>query len=78
MKVQYMLYKTTNKAGEKPIRVSISMRGERYITTVGYSIKEEKWDKAKQQVKQGVTNAAGADWRTINSRLTDITTHFTD
>lgn len=78
MKVQYMLYKTPNKAGEKPIRVSISMRGERYITTVGYSIKEEKWDKAKQQVKQGVTNAAGADWRTINSRLNDITTHFSD
>ena len=78
MKVQYMLYKTPNKAGEKPIRVSISMRGERYITTVGYSIKEEKWDKERQQVKQGVTNAAGADWKTVNSRLNDIKTHFSD
>ncbi|MBO6168800.1 MAG: hypothetical protein J6O51_02395 [Bacteroidales bacterium] len=25
-------------AGEKPIRVSISMRGKRYITTIGYTI----------------------------------------
>ena len=78
MKVQFMLYKTTNKAGEKPIRVSISMRGVRYITTVGYTILEDKWDKSRQQVKQGITNAAGADWRTINSRLNDIRTHFSD
>ena len=78
MKVQFMLYKTTNKAGEKPIRVSISMRGVRYITTVGYAILEDKWDKSRQQVKQGITNAAGADWRTINSRLNDIRTHFSD
>ena len=78
MKTQFMLYKTTNKAGEKPIRVSISMRGERYITTIGYTINEDKWDKPRQLVKQGVTNAAGVDWRTINSRIKDIQTHFSD
>ena len=71
-----MLYKTTNKAGEKPIRVSISMRGERYITTIGYCIAEDKWDKENKRVRQGVKNAAGDDWRVINGRMDEIRTHF--
>ena len=76
MKVAFMLYKTTNKAGEKPIRVSISMRGERYITTLGYCIAEDKWDKEHKRVKQGAKNAAGDDWRIINGRMDEVRTHF--
>ncbi|MBO4818265.1 MAG: site-specific integrase [Bacteroidales bacterium] len=76
MKVAYMLYKVPNKAGEKPIRCSISMRGERYITTIGYCIPEEKWDKETKRVKQGARNAAGDDWRVINARMDEIRSHF--
>ena len=76
MKVAYMLYKVPNKAGEKPIRCSISMRGERYITTIGYCIPEDKWDKETKRVKQGARNAAGDDWRVINARMDEIRSHF--
>ena len=76
MKVQFMLYKTTNKAGEKPIRVSISTQGVRYITTIGYCVKEDKWNKGKQEVKEGFVSKAGDDWNIINGRISDIKSYF--
>ena len=76
MKVAYMLYKVPNKAGEKPIRVSISTQGVRYITTIGYCVKEDKWNKGKQEVKEGFVSKAGDDWNIINGRISDIKSYF--
>jgi len=42
MKIQFYLTKNINKAGEKPIRASISIRGTRLQKTIGYSVLPEK------------------------------------
>ena len=78
MKIQFYLTKDINKAGEKPIRASISIRGTRLQKTIGYSVLPEKWDKDKAAVAQGYTNSQGHDWRHINQRINRLRSRFAD
>lgn len=72
MAVNFYLNKRTDKLGDAPIRVSISVGGARLLTSVGYSINPLKWDGAKQKVKQGATNARGITYNVINGHLNNI------
>lgn len=79
MKIRFYLKAgDINKAGEQPIRADISIRGIRLQRLIGYTIGQDKWDTEKEQVKKGCINAQGKDYRVINSRITDIRTHFTN
>lgn len=79
MKIRFYLKKTDmNKSGECPIRADISIRGVRIQKLIGYTISEEKWDGNKEQVKKGCKNNDEKDYRVINSRITDIRTHFSN
>lgn len=78
MKINFYLKKELNKAGEAPIRVSVSIRGVRMMQSIGLSVHPDKWDDKKQKVKQGYTNSQGKDYLTINSRINDIDKHFSD
>ena len=47
MPVRFTLEKRTNKFGECPIRLSWSFGGQRYQTTIGFSVKKEDWGKTQ-------------------------------
>lgn len=66
MSVRFTLEKRTNKFGECPIRLSWSFGGQRYQTTMGFSIMETDWDEMKRRVKSGSHNYKGQTTDDIN------------
>jgi len=72
MAVRFYLDNRPNKSGDHPIRVGISFNNNRLLTTTGFSISPDKWDKEKQRVVQGCSNAKKETHTTINRRLNDI------
>jgi hypothetical protein len=55
MPIKFYLENRPNKKGECMIRVSIMMKSNRFITSIGngYTISPIKWDASKQCVKKG-------------------------
>lgn len=78
MAVNFYLKKQIDKNGERPVLVSINVRGTRFLTTTNYKISPSKWDADRQQVRRGATNASGILWSTINSGIVKIAEHFID
>ncbi len=78
MATNFYLEKRLNKQGEAPIRCAISIRGERYITTVGHSVKPEQWNNEKQEVKKASVNSKGIGAKVINAHLKAIDSYFSD
>lgn len=76
MAVNFYLDNRTDKKGDAPIRMSITIRGARYLTSTGYKIAPAKWDAAKQQARRGCSNATGVTYAVINSVLANIAEHF--
>lgn len=76
MPTKFYLDSRPGKTGEKPIRVSISLGGQRFVTSIGYSIDPAKWDATRMRVKHGATNARKVNFNTINSRIASITAYF--
>jgi integrase len=76
MAVRFYLDKRADKQGDHPIRASISIGGDRFITSSGYSIAKEKWNTSSQQVKKGCSNAKGETYSTINAQLKNIDAYF--
>lgn len=76
MATSFYIDKRTDKRGDAPIRVRVSVRGARFLTSVPYKITPEKWDADKQQVKKGCYSGAGVSYAVINSALSRITAHF--
>lgn len=77
MAVRFYLDNRPDKNGDHPIRVSISLEGERLLTSTGFSISKVKWNEADQQVKRGCSNTKGETYSTINTRLKEIDAVFT-
>ena len=89
MPVKFYLSPQANKAGEFPIRVSISVKGTRYLTTAEYKVAGEAWvenlpkedkrrDKERAEVLSRYTNTKGISGKVINNRLAQIKAHFSE
>ena len=89
MPVKFYLSPQANKAGEFPIRVSISVNGIRYLTTVEYSVAKDAWvanlsdddkrkDKEKSEVVAKYVNSKGISGKVINNRIAQIKAHFSN
>ena len=79
MAVKFYLDKRPNKTtDEVHIRVSISVKGCRLLSTVGYSINPETWDSTNQRVqpKFKTVNKKEATSKIVNARLKAIKSHF--
>ncbi len=74
MSVKFYLEKRGDKQSEQPIKVSVSIRGTRLLSTVGYNISESQWTNGK--AKQNAVNAKGITGKMINLRLKRIDTTF--
>lgn len=76
MATNFYLDKRTDKKGDSPIIVSIIIKGERLLTTTGFSISVDKWDELRQRVEHGNSNARGITYNVINNRLAEIESYF--
>ncbi|MBP9017869.1 MAG: tyrosine-type recombinase/integrase [Paludibacteraceae bacterium] len=76
MATNFYLDTRSNKKGDHPINVSIVIKGERLLTTTGYSISPDKWNRERQRVNQGFSNANGITYNVINNKLSEIESYF--
>lgn len=76
MAISFYLSNKPDKKGDCPIRVSISIKGTRLLSTAGYNIAPDKWNAEKQKVKNGCYNSKEIPSSIINKRLQKITAHF--
>ena len=76
MAVNFYIDKRTDKKGDAPIRISVTIGGARLLTSTGYKIAPTKWDAARQQIRRGSTNASGITYAVINAALAKIAEHF--
>ena len=74
MPVSFTLEKRTNLHDECPIRLSWSFVGERYQSTLGFSIKKEDWDEGLRLVKANAHNHSGQSAEEINHLIKRINT----
>ena len=73
MAVNFYLESRTDKKGFAPIRVSVSIQGQRFVSSTGLKINPSKWDATKQQAKKGSDN-----FSVTNAFLLRMREHFTD
>lgn len=76
MSVNFYLGSRADRSGDCPIRVSVSMFGQRLTTTTSHKISPAKWDGARHCVRKGCSNAGGITYNTINAELARIAGHF--
>lgn len=67
MPVRFYLDKRKNRYGEAPIRVVWSFNGDRYQTTMGFSIPPQAWDEQECHVTPAAYNHKNTASSTINA-----------
>ena len=67
MPLKFYLDKRKNKYGESPIRVVWSFNGDRYQTTLGFSVPPEAWDDVAKRVTPAEYNHKKTPSTTINA-----------
>lgn len=72
MAVNFYLDRRPDKKGDCAIRLSVCVRGARWITTSGFRIAVEKWDAGKQAVRRGCSNGSGITYSVINAKLSEM------
>lgn len=72
MPLKIYLDKRHNKHGEAPIRVVWSFNGDRYQTTMGFSIPPEAWDEMNARVTPAAYNHKKTASTTINDFLSSM------
>lgn len=72
MPLKFYLDKRKNKHGEAPIRVVWSFNGDRYQTTMGFSIPPQAWDAHECRVTPAAYNHKNTPVTTINAFIIAI------
>lgn len=72
MPLKFYLDKRQNKHGEAPIRVVWSFNGDRYQTTMGFSIPPKAWDNQECRVTPAAYNHKNTASTTINAFIVAI------
>ena len=67
MPVRFYLDKRQNRYGEAPIRVVWSFNGDRYQTTIGFSVPPKAWDDVAKRVTPAEYNHKNTPSTTINA-----------
>ena len=67
MSLKFYLDKRKNKYGESPIRVVWSFNGDRYQTTLGFSVPPEAWDDVAKRVTPAEYNHKKTPSTTVNA-----------
>lgn len=72
MPVRFYLDKRKNRYGEAPVRVVWSFNGDRYQTTMGFSIPPEAWDDQESRVTPAAYNHKNTASTTINAFIDSV------
>lgn len=72
MPLKFYLDKRQNKHGESPIRVVWSFNGDRYQTTMGFSIPTRAWDDDAKRATPAEYNHKNTPSSTINAFISSI------
>ena len=73
MAVNFYIDKRLNKDGGSPLRISWTFKGQRVMTTMGYTVKPHLWDSELQKVQESNDiNEGQFDAFLINQRLIAI------
>ena len=72
MPLKFYLDKRQNKHGESPIRIVWSFNGDRYQTTMGFSIPLQAWDTHESRVTPAANNHKNTPSTTINAFISAI------
>lgn len=72
MPLKFYLDKRQNKHGESPIRIVWSFNGDRYQTTMGFSIPIQAWDTHESRVTPAAYNHKNTPSTTINAFISAI------
>ena len=67
MPVRFYLDKRKNRYGEAPVRVVWSFNGDRYQTTMGFSVPPKAWDDVAKRVTPAEYNHKNTPSTTINA-----------
>ena len=67
MPLKFYLNKRKNKYGESPIRLVWSFNGDRYQTTMGFSVPPKAWDDVAKRVTPAEYNHKNTPSTTINA-----------
>ncbi|MGM9748184.1 MAG: Arm DNA-binding domain-containing protein, partial [Candidatus Cryptobacteroides sp.] len=76
MPVNFYLDKRPNRKGLCPILTSISIKGCRLLTSIGYSIPPERWDRKRMEMKRGAGTSDELPPSVVNSRIEEIRSVF--
>ena len=76
MPVRFYLYPVPNKKNEYPIRVSVSIGRQRYMTGIGFNCTKDAWEDGR--VKPRYTNSSGVSSTKINALISKIQAYFFD
>ena len=72
MPLKFYLDQRKNKHGEAPVRVVWSFNGDRYQTTMGFSIPPESWDKSACRVTPAAYNHKKTASTVMNSFIASM------
>lgn len=79
MPIKFYLRKNNSESiKDLPIIVSCSIKGVRAVTTIGYSIQENKWDEISHRVKSKAVNSKKIPAERINARIASIESALSD
>lgn len=83
MSVKFYLSDYRNRMGECPIRVSVCVHGQRFVSTVGMSVHPSNWVNDPslpvskgRWVRADTVNSSGASAIRINNKLRRVVRHF--
>lgn len=76
MATNFYLETRTDKNGDAPIRISVTIGGARFVTSTQLKISPDKWNASKQRVKKGCSNSKGIAYNAINNALQNMSSHF--
>ena len=74
MSTKFYLLSRQAKNGDCPIVVSICIKGQRLVTSIGYGCNPGNWNKTKMEVRG--ENGKGIPAKVINLRIYKIKTAF--
>lgn len=77
MPVNFYIDKRTDRRGDAAVRMSVAVRGARFLSSTGLKVPPAKWDAGRQQMRRGCSSGAGMTWSTVNEVLARIAAHFT-
>ena len=77
MAIRFYLDNRPNKAGEHPIRVSVSMKGTKLLSTIGHSVSPDAWS-GEFICKAKYTNSKGTTAKQINADIMRLKAHFSE